>query len=71
MGRPGSGSATAPAAGQLRWASCPTEKILHLVDPAEVAVATVEGHAAALCGLRLGAEALTLTNGGGSAVCSA
>ncbi|MGH3838594.1 MAG: hypothetical protein ACRDSF_23305 [Pseudonocardiaceae bacterium] len=59
--------------GRPRWASCPTETMLHLVDPAQVVAATAQGHAVALCGLRLRAGALTLTDGGngGRAVCSA
>ena len=52
----------------LRWARCPDDGRLHLVQPADVAV-TDTGHALALCGIRLGADGLTVSGSAG-ALCS-
>lgn len=52
------------SAEPLRWARCPEDGHLHLhlLGPTQVVVATTQGHARALCGIRLGAEGLTITN---------
>ncbi len=54
--------------GQLRWAHCPNDRRLHLLQPTDVIAAT-EGHAEALCGRALPAEGLTLTHGSSGALC--
>lgn len=46
---------------QLRWAHCPDDGHLHLLQPAEVVVAAAGDHAEALCGQALPAEGLILT----------
>lgn len=61
-----------PAPGrQLRWARCADDGLLHLLQPGDVAVAAIGGHAEALCGRQLPAESLTLINGSAGALCMA
>lgn len=36
--------------GSLRWARCPDDGLVHLLQPADVITATTAGHARALCG---------------------
>jgi hypothetical protein len=56
---------------QLRWARCSDEGRLHLLQPADVAVATTRGHTQAVCGRRISDEGLTITNGASGALCMA
>ncbi len=59
--------------GPLRWARCPDDGLLHLLQPADVVVATTTtttaGHAQTLCGRPLPAEGLTLTHCSSGALC--
>ncbi len=57
-----------PSVGQLRWAHCPNDRRLHLLQPADV-IAVAAGHAEALCGTALLAEGLTLIHGSSGALC--
>lgn len=57
--------------GQLRWAHCPDDRRLHLLQPAEVVVAETGSHAEALCGQPLPAAGLTLASGSSRALCMA
>ncbi|MGH3888604.1 MAG: hypothetical protein ACRDSZ_18930 [Pseudonocardiaceae bacterium] len=54
---------------RLHWARG-ADELLHLVDPAEVAAATILGAVEALCGLRLDVAALVI-DAGSTATCSA
>lgn len=45
---------------QLRWARCPDDGHLHLLQPAGVNLAAASGHAQALCGHRIPAQGLTI-----------
>ncbi|MGH3836220.1 MAG: hypothetical protein ACRDSF_11025 [Pseudonocardiaceae bacterium] len=63
--------ASRSSGGQLRWARCPDDGLLHLLHPADVVVAATGGHAEALCGRQLPAESLTLINGLDGALCMA
>lgn len=59
-----------PAPGrQLRWARCPDDGLLHLLQPSDVVVAAIGGHAEALCGRQLPAESLTPISGSVGALC--
>lgn len=66
-GRPGARSSVE----QLRWARCPGEGRLHLLEPTDVIAATTHGHAPAVCGHRIAAEGLTITIGPSWALCMA
>lgn len=56
---------------ELRWARCPGEGRLHLLEPADVIAAATHGHAQAVCGHRIPAEGLTITIGPSRALCMA
>ncbi len=58
-----------PTVEQLRWARCPDEGRLHLLEPADVAAATTQGHAQAVCGRRIPADGLTITSDLSGALC--
>lgn len=54
------------SSGQLRWARCPDDGRLHLLQPGTaVAATTTGGHAQALCGQELAPEGLTITSSAG------
>lgn len=53
--------------GHLRWARCPDDGRLHLLQPA--GTVTTGDHAQALCGCALADEGLTLTHGSAGALC--
>ena len=50
-----------PMRANPRWARCPVDEQLHLLAPADVQTAGVEGYAYARCGRLLIAEGLTLS----------
>ncbi len=71
-GQPDSSSAAAGSSvAWLRWARGLDQRRLHLLVPAAVLLATVAGHALAVCGHPIPAEGLTLTSGGSRALCTA
>jgi hypothetical protein len=45
---------------QLRWARCPDDGRLHLLQPADVTLAATRGHAPSLCGYRIPVQGLTI-----------
>ena len=49
-----------PSVEQLRWARCPDDGQLHLVQPAAVTLAAASGYAQAFCGHQIVAEGLTI-----------
>lgn len=64
------GVAGEPGAGPLRWARCPDDGRLHLLQPADVVVAATGLRAEALCGRLLPTEGLTLGHGWAGALCT-
>ncbi|MGB8994240.1 MAG: hypothetical protein WCC65_02890 [Pseudonocardiaceae bacterium] len=85
-GRPPSRPAAPPARGgqlappaatggarveQLRWARCPDDGRLHLLQPAGVNLAAASGHAQALCGHRVPVQGLTINGVPSGALCMA
>lgn len=56
---------------QLRWARCPDDGHLHLLQPAGVNLAAASGHAQALCGHRIPAQGLTINGVPSGALCMA
>lgn len=76
----GAGTKPAPASAdrpepspveQLRWARCPDDDRLHLVQPVDATLATVRGHAQTVCGHRIPAAGLTITSVASGALCMA
>ncbi len=55
--------------GPLRWARCPDDGRLHLLQSAQVPLAAAGNNARALCGQRIPAEGLTITNSPAGALC--
>jgi hypothetical protein len=60
-----------PSAEQLRWARCPDDGQLHLVQPADVTLAAARGYAPAFCGHQIVAEGLTINSVASGALCMA
>ncbi|HJT05180.1 MAG TPA: hypothetical protein VJ757_16375 [Pseudonocardiaceae bacterium] len=60
-----------PSVEQLRWARCPDDGQLHLVQPGAVALAAASGYAQAFCGLQIVAENLTIDSVASGALCMA
>jgi hypothetical protein len=60
-----------PSVEQLRWARCPNDGQLHLVQPADVTLAAARGYAPAFCGHQIGAEGLTINSVASGALCMA
>ena len=60
-----------PSVEQLRWARCPDDGQLHLVQPADVILAAARGCAQALCGHQIVAEGLTINSVASGALCMA
>ncbi|MGH3887430.1 MAG: hypothetical protein ACRDSZ_12835 [Pseudonocardiaceae bacterium] len=56
------------AGGPLRWARCPHDGRLHLLQPDQIRLAAAGDHARALCGQQVPAEGLTITNGPAAAL---
>lgn len=56
---------------QLRWARCPEDGCLHLLQSADVALVAARGHAQALCGYRIPVQGLTITSVRSGALCMA
>jgi len=56
---------------QLRWARCPADGRLHLLQPAGVNLAAASGHAQAVCGHRVPAQGLTINGAPSGALCMA
>lgn len=54
---------------QLRWARCSDQGCLHLVHPADVTRAAVNGYAETVCGHRIAAEGLTISGVPSGALC--
>lgn len=50
-----------PSVEQLRWARCPDQGRLHLVQPADVTRAAASGYTQTVCGHRIAAEGLTIS----------
>ncbi len=49
-----------PSVDQLRWARCPDQGRLHLVQPADITLTAARGYAPAVCGHPIAAEGLTI-----------
>ena len=60
-----------PSVEQLRWARCPDDGQLHLVQPADVTLAAARGYAPAFCGHQIVAEDLTINSVTSGALCMA
>lgn len=60
-----------PSVEQLRWARCPDDGQLHLVQPAAVTLAAARGYAPAFCGHQIAAEGLTINSVASGALCMA
>jgi hypothetical protein len=60
-----------PGVEQLRWARCPDDGRLHLLQPAGVDLAAASGHAQAVCGHRVPAQGLTINGVPSGALCMA
>ena len=60
-----------PGVEQLRWARCPDDEQLHLVQPRAVAQAAASGYALAFCGHQIAAEGLTINSVASGALCMA
>lgn len=60
-----------PSVEQLRWARCPDDGQLHLVQPGDVALAAASGYAQAFCGHQIVAEGLTINRVASGALCMA
>jgi hypothetical protein len=60
-----------PSVEQLRWARCPDDGQLHLVQPAAVTLAAASGYAQAFCGHQIVAEGLTINSVASGALCMA
>jgi len=60
-----------PSVEQLRWARCPDDEQLHLVQPGAVALAATSGYALAFCGHQIVAEGLTIKSVASGALCMA
>jgi hypothetical protein len=60
-----------PGVDQLRWARCPEDGRLHLLQPAGVDLAAASGHAEAVCGHRVPAQGLTINGVPAGALCMA
>ena len=60
-----------PRVDQLRWARCPEDGRLHLLQPAGVDLAATSGHADAVCGHRVPAQGLTINGVPAGALCMA
>jgi hypothetical protein len=60
-----------PGVEQLRWARCPDDGRLHLLQPVGVDLAAASGHAQAVCGHRVPAQGLTINGVPSGALCMA
>jgi hypothetical protein len=60
-----------PGVDQLRWARCPDDGRLHLLQPAGVDLAAASGHGQAVCGHRVPAQGLTINGVPSGALCMA
>ena len=60
-----------PSVEQLRWARCPEDGQLHLVQPGDVALAAASGYAEGFCGHQIVAEGLTINSVASGALCMA
>jgi hypothetical protein len=54
---------------QLRWARCPDDGRLHLLQPAHVSFAVAGRHAQTVCGQWMAAEGLTINSGPSGTLC--
>ncbi len=58
-----------PPINQLRWARCPDDGRLHLVQPSDVTLTATRGYAPAVCGHRIAAAGLTINSVASGALC--